>query len=408
MTHTAASPRPATPPASPQDSTPGDEGFGVYVHWPFCLSKCPYCDFNSRPGNPTDQAPWRRALIAEMDAQAARLDDRPRPLTSLFFGGGTPSLMEPETVACVIEHARALWPAAPDLEVTLEANPASIDPARLAALRDAGVSRLSVGVQSLDDEALVALGRCHTVQDSLNALETATSLFDRVSLDLIYARPGQSVESWAEELKRVLALKPSHLSLYQLTVEPGTPLFRRIVRGELDLPDEDTATDLFLITRQMLAEGGLPAYEVSNHARPDHACRHNMVTWRGGDYLGLGPGAHGRLSAPAGPLATVAHADPEQWLAAVTSGAGGLAEATALTIEDRAREMVMTGLRLAEGISESRLRRLTGLGFEDVIDPDGLALAADEGLVVARGDGLAVTETGVLLLNTVTAALLSA
>ncbi|CCG08880.1 radical SAM family heme chaperone HemW [Pararhodospirillum photometricum] len=398
----------ACPPPSPSPfSVPGDEGFGVYVHWPFCRAKCPYCDFNSRPGGEVDHQRWQAALLHDLETQAARLDHRDRLLSSVFFGGGTPSLMDPATVAAVIARVRALWPTEGPLEVTLEANPGSVDAARLAALKDAGVTRLSLGVQTLDADALKALGRRHSVEQSLEALAQARALFDRVSVDLIYARPGQTPEDWAHELEQVVALDPTHVSLYQLTVEPGTPLFTRIMQGDVVLPDEDTAVELFVITRSVLADAGLPAYEVSNHARPGQACRHNMVTWRGGDYLGIGPGAHGRLGTLEGPLATVAHADPETWLTAVEAGAGGFGETTVLSREERAREIVMTGLRLAEGVSESRLRRLTGLGFEDVLDPEGLALAADEGLILAVGDALAVSEAGLLLLNPVTAAILA-
>lgn len=389
------------------DTSPSSDDFALYVHWPFCLNKCPYCDFNSQASGVVDQEPWRTALVREMDRQAQLLEDRPRVLSSLYFGGGTPSLMEAQTVQAVIEKAAALWPVSGDLEISLEVNPASIGFDGLSDLKKAGINRLSVGVQALDDGALTQLGRRHCVQDSLEVLEAARSLFDQVSMDLIYARPGQTASQWEAELARLLDIKPTHLSVYQLSVEPGTPMFGGVASGAVILPDEDLSTDLFLVTRDVLRSAGLLAYEVSNHAREGHACRHNMTTWRGGDYLGIGPGAHGRLTTPQGPMATVALKDPARWCARVLDGANPMEEESLLDRRDRAIEMMMTGLRLKEGVSESRLIQRTGFEFSDLLDIDGVSMAVDMGLVTLDEDHLKTTDTGVLVLNALTASLLT-
>ncbi|MQX37991.1 radical SAM family heme chaperone HemW [Roseospira navarrensis] len=384
---------------------PDDEGFGLYVHWPWCLSKCPYCDFNSHVIADPDHAAWARAYVRELDTLAAMEAMDPaapatrRPLTSVFFGGGTPSLMAPGTVAAVLDAAARHWPLADDLEVTLEANPGAVDRARFTALRAAGVGRLSLGVQALDDAALRFLGRRHDAGEALAALDLARAVFPRVSLDLIYARPGQTPDAWAAELDRALGFAPDHLSLYQLTIEKGTAFFAAHRDGAFALPDEDTAADLFDLTRETTAAAGLPAYETSNHARPGAACRHNLVYWRGGDYVGLGPGAHGRL----GGVATRTIAAPAGWLAQVAREGHGLQARTPLSPPDRAVELLMMGLRLTEGIHAARFERLSGLPLADALDPAGLATMIDLGFVTRDGPWLRATAEGQTRLDAVLA-----
>jgi oxygen-independent coproporphyrinogen-3 oxidase len=331
---------------------PGRNDVALYVHWPFCLSKCPYCDFNSHVRERIDEERWHGAYLAALDRAAQRAG--PRRLTSIFFGGGTPSLMPPRTAAALIERATRLWPPAPDLEITLEANPGASEAARFREFRAAGVNRLSLGVQALDDTALRFLGRKHSLAEAFAALERARAIFTRTSIDLIYARPGQSVADWQRELRAALALGTEHISLYQLTIEPGTAFFSAHHRGEFVLPEGDLAADLLENTQAMLAESGLPAYEISNHARPGAECRHNLTYWRYGDYLGIGPGAHGRLSGSGDKHATRHHRLPEAWLAAIEQGDSGEAERTLLAREERAREMLLMGLRLSEGVDRAR------------------------------------------------------
>jgi oxygen-independent coproporphyrinogen-3 oxidase len=390
------------------DCDQGDEGFGLYIHWPFCLSKCPYCDFNSHVVDTVDHTLWAESLLRDLNTQAARLTGQGRMVTSIYFGGGTPSLMAPNTVAAVIDRIADLWPTAPDLEITLEANPGTVDEGRFRDFRLAGVNRLSIGVQALDDAALRFLGRVHDAKAALSALETAKKLFPRFSFDLIYARPGQTLAQWEEELRRAIALGSDHLSVYQLTIEQGTRFFGAYCRGDFTLPDEDESADQFIATRDILAEAGLPAYEVSNHARPGQESRHNLVYWRGGDYLGIGPGAHGRLflGPEEGFRATVGHRRPESWLARVAETGSGIKEETAIPPRHRAQEMLMMGLRLSEGVCGARMRRLTGLGPKDIIDPDGLAMASSEGLVECVNGRLRATEAGTPTLNALTAALM--
>ncbi|WP_413204503.1 radical SAM family heme chaperone HemW [Rhodospirillum sp. A1_3_36] len=387
--------------------TQGDEGFGLYIHWPFCLSKCPYCDFNSHVVDTIDHGIWSQALITDLETQSARLAGQGRMLTSIFLGGGTPSLMAPNTVAALIDRASDLWPTAPDLEITLEANPGTVDRDRFRDFKLAGVNRLSLGIQSLEDRALQFLGRVHDAKSALAALDTARSLFDRFSFDLIYARPGQTLDHWEAELRRALTLGSDHLSVYQLTIEQGTRFFGAYCRGDFTLPDEDESADLFLLTRDILSDAGLPAYEVSNHARPGQESRHNLIYWRGGDYLGVGPGAHGRLRVDAdGFRATVAHRRPESWLKRVEDTGTGLKEESHIPPRHRAQEMLMMGLRLAEGVSDARMRRLTGLGLADIIDRDGLSMARSEGLIECEKGQLRATDAGIPTLNALTAALM--
>uniref|UniRef100_UPI0013DB79AA radical SAM family heme chaperone HemW n=1 Tax=Sandarakinorhabdus rubra TaxID=2672568 RepID=UPI0013DB79AA len=324
------------------------EPIALYVHWPFCVTKCPYCDFNSHVRDKVDQEAWAGALLTDLAFEAARLPGR--RLASIFFGGGTPSLMPPATVAAVIEAATRHWAPEPDIEITLEANPSSVEAARFAGFAAAGVNRLSLGVQALDDAALTLLGRPHDVAAALAALDIAQSTFARVSFDLIYDRPGMTREAWDAELARALGFGTTHLSLYQLTIEPGTRFAALHARGQLVMPDEDTSADLFAMTQAMTAAAGLPAYEISNHARPGLESRHNLTYWRYGDYAGIGPGAHGRRKG----VATLRRKKPEQWLAGVAEAGHGMDSETVLAPLERAREALVMGLRLAEGLDAAR------------------------------------------------------
>ncbi|CAA7620959.1 radical SAM family heme chaperone HemW [Magnetospirillum sp. SS-4] len=370
--------------------------FGLYIHWPFCLSKCPYCDFNSHAAGVIDHARWRRALLAELDHFAS--ETRGRRLDSVFFGGGTPSLMEPGTVAALMEAAGRHWSLAPDLEATLEANPTSVETGRFRAFREAGINRLSLGIQALDDESLRFLGRRHSGAEALAALAAARAVFPRVSFDLIYARPGQTRERWRDELALALALAGGHLSLYQLTVEDGTafaPLHRA---GAFALPGDDEAAALFELTQEMTALAGLPAYEISNHARPGAECRHNLIYWRGGDWVGIGPGAHGRLNGEA----TAQARSPSQWLAAVEAAGHATETREMLDADSLRQERLLMGLRLTEGIGPDRLA-----GLEPVLDAAGLKRMIDGGFVTRDAAGLRATARGRLVLNGVLAALVA-
>lgn len=358
----------------------------LYVHWPFCVSKCPYCDFNSHVREVVDQDAWRKALLADLAHEAALLPGR--RLGSIFFGGGTPSLMPPETVAAVIDAAVAAWSPQGDLEVTLEANPSSVEAARFADLAAAGVNRVSLGLQALDDEALAFLGRAHGVAEGLGALATAQRHFGRVSFDLIYARPGQSVADWEAELARALSFGTEHLSLYQLTIEPGTRFATLAAKGDLVIPDADAAADLWDVTQALTGAAGLPLYEVSNHARPGAESRHNLSYWRYTDYAGVGPGAHGRRTGHA----TTRHKKPENWLNAVTRNGHGMQEEVALSPGERATEALVMGLRLGEGVDLARI----GAGYVDLAAVERLAA---HGLIVREGDRLRVTDAGMPVLE---------
>lgn len=364
----------------------------LYVHWPFCKAKCPYCDFNSHVRRAIDQERWRRALLAELEHWGARLG--PRRLVSVFFGGGTPSLMAPETVAAVLARACALWPPENDLEVTLEANPTSVERGRFAAYRAAGVNRVSIGVQALDDAALRALGREHSRAEACAALEVALATFPRVSFDLIYARPGQTVAQWEAELNEALAIGTGHLSLYQLTLEPGTRFFAQAQAGLLVLPEEEVQAELFERTQELTAAAGLPAYEISNHARVGEECRHNLVYWRYGEYVGIGPGAHGRVLVDGQRLATSTLRVPERWLAQVERCGHGIEAAEALVPREQAIEALMMGLRLREGVPIARLEALAKGALDRIIDGQALRRARDAGLVEARDDRLVATPAG--------------
>ncbi|HUC63410.1 MAG TPA: radical SAM family heme chaperone HemW [Alphaproteobacteria bacterium] len=383
-----------------------DAGFGVYVHWPFCLSKCPYCDFNSHVRERIDETRWRRALLAELDHYAERAG-RARIVSSLFFGGGTPSLMAPETVATLIERVRAHWPVAADFEVTLEANPNSVEAGRFAGYAAAGVNRVSLGVQALEDEALRFLGRRHSAREALAALEFAKRHFARVSFDLIYARPGQTEAAWRAELARALALAGGHLSVYQLTIETGTVFEQAYARGDFALPEEGVAAELYEITQATLGAAGLPAYEISNHAAPGEESRHNLVYWRYGDYVGVGPGAHGRLTLGAEKIATRQHRAPEAWLERVERDGHATRQFTTLAPATRCQEMLMMGLRLREGVARARFRRETGLELEAALAPERLARLADGGFLELDAQALRATDAGRQRLNAVLEGLLA-
>jgi putative oxygen-independent coproporphyrinogen III oxidase len=333
--------------------------FGVYVHWPFCLSKCPYCDFNShvRHGG-IDQSRYVKAYLREIETIAARTEGR--TVSTIFFGGGTPSLMQPDTVAAILDGIGKHWAVAPDVEVTIEANPTSVEAERFRGFRTAGVNRVSLGVQALDDESLKALGRLHTAEEALKAVAIARSVFDRYSFDMIYARPGQTPDAWATELRRAIAEAAEHLSLYQLTIEADTPFFALHQSGKLTVPDDDTARELYDLTQEICDASGLYAYEISNHARIGAECRHNLVYWRGDEYAGIGPGAHGRIEENGRRIATATERRPESWLMRVEGIGHGLVVDEVLTREERADEYLLMGLRLAEGIDPRRYEMLAG------------------------------------------------
>ena len=375
----------------------------LYIHWPFCLRKCPYCDFNSHVRSQVDHALWQESLLADMEREAGVAGGE--KLDSIFFGGGTPSLMPPALVARLLERAEKLWGFAPAIEITLEANPSSVEAGNFADLAGAGVNRVSLGLQALDDAALQFLGRLHDVAEGLAALEVAQRHFARVSFDLIYARPGQSAAAWEAELARALSFGTGHLSLYQLTIEEGTRFATLAREGSLVLPGEDEAADLFALTQEMTTAHGLPAYEVSNHARPGEESRHNLTYWRYQDYAGIGPGAHGRRGQNGQNVATVRHKKPENWLAAVARAGDGLAEARPLGAHEQAAEALMMGLRLAEGVDVAALAARLGLVEGELVDAERLALYQRLGLAWARDGRIGATPGGMPVLNTLIAEL---
>jgi len=373
--------------------------FAVYVHWPFCLSKCPYCDFNShvRHGG-VDEARFVRAFEAEIAATAARVPGR--TVSTIFFGGGTPSLMQPQSVQAILDAIGKHWSVASDVEVTLEANPTSVEATRFRGYRSAGVNRVSLGVQALDDGTLKELGRLHTAQEALEAVAVVRSIFARYSFDLIYARPRQTLAAWTVELKRAIAEAAEHLSLYQLTIEPGTPFFGLHKAGKLAIPDDDLGRDLYDLTQLICAGEGLPAYEISNHARPGAECRHNLIYWRGQDYAGIGPGAHGRLNIGGYRYATETDKKPEGWLTRVEANGHGLIVDEKLAPGEIADEFLLMGLRLAEGIEPARFTQLAGR----TLDPLRISFLREGGTVETTDDGrLRVTLAGFPLLDAVVA-----
>ena len=381
-------------------------GFGLYIHWPFCLAKCPYCDFNSHVSRNVDHAAWRKALIAEM--RHMRELTGPRALDTVFFGGGTPSLMEPATVAALIEEAEVLWGLAEGAEITLEANPTSVEAGKFGDYAAAGVNRLSLGVQALDDADLKALGRMHSVAEAEAAFDIARAAFTRVSFDLIYARMGQTVAAWEAELARAMTMAAmgavDHFSLYQLTIEPGTRFGELYDLGKLKVPEDEVAAEMYELTQTMTAAAGLPAYEVSNHARPGAQSRHNLAYWRYGDYAGIGPGAHGRLTLPDGPRVwTGTGRSPGEWLAGGGEGGCEGGGSTAGGLADQATEYMLMAMRLAEGADLARYRRLAGVP----VDAARIAGLAGDGLVRLTDDRLAATARGRIVLNRVLAELLA-
>ncbi|AJY47377.1 radical SAM family heme chaperone HemW [Martelella endophytica] len=373
----------------------GTPGFGIYLHWPFCAAKCPYCDFNSHVRHqPVDQERFMRAFMREI-AHMRGLSG-PRTVTSIFIGGGTPSLMKPETLGGILDAVADAWHVPAGIEVTLEANPSSVEAERFRGYRAAGVNRVSMGVQALNDRELKFLGRLHNVEQALGAIRLAREIFPRMSFDLIYARPGQTNAAWEAELNQAIDLAADHLSLYQLTIEEGTPFYALHKAGKLTVPDEDRAADLYEITQAVTAARGLPTYEVSNHARPGAESRHNLTYWRYGDYAGIGPGAHGRLTTGDGKIATATERHPETWLAKVEEGGHGMVADTPLSTEEQADELLLMGLRLREGVDIARWSELSGR----MPDAESEAFLLDLGLIERIGNSrLRATPQGMLLLN---------
>src|SRR5215467_8748571 len=373
--------------------------FGVYVHWPFCLSKCPYCDFNSHVRHaPIDEGRFVRAFVREIETTAQRTGRR--EVSSIFLGGGTPSLMQPQTVGAILDAIGKHWRVTPDAEVTLEANPTSVEATRFRGYRSAGVNRVSLGVQALDDASLKALGRLHSAREALDAVAVARKAFDRYSFDLIYARPDQTPRMWADELELAIAEAAEHLSLYQLTIEEGTPFFGLHAEGKLKTPDEVAARALYDVTQEVCGRHDLPAYEISNHARKGAECRHNLVYWRGEEYAGIGPGAHGRLDVNGVRHATATEKRPESWLMRVEASGHGVVTDDVLNREERADEFLLMGLRLTEGIDPKRYAALSGRP----LDEHRIAMLKEEGAITVDADGrLRVTQAGFPVLDAVVA-----
>lgn len=365
----------------------------LYIHWPFCLAKCPYCDFNSHVRSGIDHALWERSLLADMRREAQLAGGE--TLTSIFFGGGTPSLMPPALVETLLREAQVLWGFTPGIEITLEANPSSVEAANFAALASAGINRVSLGLQALDDEALRFLGRLHDAAEGLAALDVAQEHFGRVSFDLIYARPEHDPEAWAAELARALSLGTGHLSLYQLTIEPGTRFATLVREGKFVPLDDDAAGDLFTLTREMTSSAGLPAYEISNHARPGEESRHNLTYWRYQDYCGIGPGAHGRR----GGVATVRHRKPENWLNAIAAQGDGITETRPLGSREQAAEAMLMGLRLAEGVDLDAMAMRFGIDRQELCNEAKATFYQRQGLLCRKGARLIVSEAGMPLLD---------
>ncbi|MCT7378568.1 radical SAM family heme chaperone HemW [Chelativorans salis] len=374
-------------------------GFGVYVHWPFCAAKCPYCDFNSHVRHqPVDQARFADAFARELATMRQRTGQR--AVSSIFLGGGTPSLMEPKTVGTILDRIAAEWTVAPDVEITLEANPSSVEAERFRGYREAGVNRVSLGVQALNDRDLRFLGRLHTADDALHAIRLARETFPRLSFDLIYARPGQTVEAWTAELEEAIGHAADHLSLYQLTIEEGTPFFSLHKAGKLPVPDADRAADLYEATQEVTAARGLPAYEISNHAKPGAESRHNLIYWRYGEYVGVGPGAHGRFIEGRRRVVTFTERVPEAWLKLAEAKGTGVCGGETLTREEEADEFLLMGLRLAEGIDLQRYEELSGRALA----PERVTILREEGLVTPLGNSrLRATPAGMVVLDALVA-----
>ncbi len=373
-------------------STPDPRGFGVYIHWPFCKAKCPYCDFNSHVRERIEEGSWRESYLKELAHFAAMTPGW--TVTSIFFGGGTPSLMSPETPAALIDAVAKHWPLAGDVEITLEANPTSVEAGKLRDFRAAGINRVSLGIQSLENADLKFLGRQHNRDEALKALDLAVGIFERFTFDLIYARPGQSPASWESELRHALGFAADHLSLYQLTIEPGTVFEQAYARGDFKLPDEETQAELYELTNALLAEAGLAAYEISNYARRGSESRHNLTYWRYGDYVGIGPGAHGRLTLDGKKVATRQHRAPERWLEMVAEAGHATRQFDDVPIESRIAELAMMGLRLAEGVPLARFEAESGRPFADCLDAAKLSRLEAGGFLMQRDGRLFATEEG--------------
>jgi putative oxygen-independent coproporphyrinogen III oxidase len=377
------------------------ESFGIYVHWPYCAAKCPYCDFNSHVRAQIDEAAWTSGIVRELQ-YVADMQGPSRPIVeTIFFGGGTPSLMHGAAVAKIIETIAWLWPMAGNVEITLESNPASAEAQRFRDYRAGGVNRLSLGVQALDDSDLKVLGRLHSAAAAKAVLTMAMATFDRVSLDLIYARPGQTEVQWRAELREALAFGTEHLSLYQLTIEPATPFATLARAGALTVPDDDTAAALYEITQELTEDAGVPAYEISNHAKSGAKCRHNLLYWRYGDYAGVGPGGHGRLTLGERRIATATERLPERWRAAIDKQGHAFTEQVEIANGDAAREHLIMNLRLTDGIDLAAYEFRWGIKLE----PDRITALEHDGLVARRGAQLSATPRGRLVLNSVIAAL---
>ncbi|OCW57500.1 radical SAM family heme chaperone HemW [Hoeflea olei] len=398
MSPQAASPAATSLPGGISPDT-GQPGFGVYLHWPFCAAKCPYCDFNSHVRHAgVDQQAFVRAF--EREIATMREMSGPRVVTSMFFGGGTPSLMAPDTVAAILDAVRAAWVVPDGIEITLEANPSSVEATRFRGYREAGVNRVSMGVQALNDTDLRQLGRLHDRAEALKAIGLAREIFPRMSFDLIYARPGQTLEAWEQELEEAIGLAADHLSLYQLTIEEGTPFFGLHKAGKLVVPDGETSADLYELTQRVCESHGLPAYEVSNHARPGAESRHNLTYWRYGDYAGIGPGAHGRLLTAQAKIATATERHPETWLARVAEHGHGMVETSELSAAEQADELLLMGLRLREGIDLKRWSSLSGR----TLDPDRTEFLIGHGLIEQTApDRIRCTPDGMMVLDAVVA-----
>jgi oxygen-independent coproporphyrinogen-3 oxidase len=379
--------------------TDADPGFGVYVHWPFCAAKCPYCDFNSHVRHqPVDQPRFAAAFAREMATMAARTG--PRSVSSIFLGGGTPSLMRPETVGAILDLVAANWHVPAGIEVTLEANPSSVEADRFRGYRAAGVNRVSLGVQALNDADLRFLGRLHNVTEALRAIDLARAIFPRMSFDLIYARPHQAPEAWAAELEEAIGHAADHLSLYQLTIEEGTPFHALHAAGKFAVPDPDHAAELYRVTQEVTQKRGLPAYEISNHARPGAESRHNLIYWRYGEYVGIGPGAHGRFVERGRRIVTIAEKMPETWLNLVEAKGHGITGGERLTRSEEADEFLLMGLRLAEGIDLARYEALAGRPLAS----DRITILREEALIEPVGNSrLRATPSGVLVLDALVA-----
>ena len=371
-------------------------GFGLYLHWPYCESKCPYCDFNSHVASHIDQKQWQQAYLSEIDRLGQETNGR--ILNSVFFGGGTPSLMEPELVAAIIERIRATWPMSNDPEITLEANPGSVEAGRFRGFQQAGVTRVSMGMQAMNDEDLRRLGRRHSAEEARKAFEIARNCFDRVSFDLIYARQDQSLAAWRDELGKALELAIDHLSLYQLTIEDGTAFADRFAKGGLrGLPSEDLSAEMFELTQEFCDKAGLPGYEVSNHAKSGCESRHNLIYWRGGDYVGIGPGAHGRMTLQGTRWATEAPKSPALWLGMIKSGKMPELPRSALTAEEHSLEYLLMSLRLSEGLDLARYQNISGTA----LNAQKICELSDIGMIEITGNRLRTTPNGRMVLNAV-------